>query len=355
MAACYNADHLSRQQHSATQEHMRRPDAAREDSQQTMAAAANAQRDTRRAQVGALLEAAQQRLCAAFEQREQQAPDGPEALPPAAFECYSWQRPNGGYGTARVLSEGRVFERAGVNVSAVYGEQVPQSLWHERPALQGQPYFATGISLVLHPRNPYVPAFHANYRYFDVGDDWWFGGGMDLTPCYGFAEDAAFFHRTLRDYCARHPVVDYAVLKQACDDYFYIRHRGEMRGIGGIFFDHLHPQGSDGWERAFAFMQEGTAAIADAYLPLVQRRMQQPYGERERAWQLYRRGRYVEFNLVYDRGTIFGLQTGGDTEAILMSLPPLVRWAFRAEPEPGSPEAALTDFVQPRPWAEEAI
>jgi coproporphyrinogen III oxidase len=275
------------------------------------------------------------------------------ALPPAAFEPYTWQRPGGGGGTARVLSGGRIFERAGVNVSAVYGEQVPQSLWRERPELQGQPYFATGISLVLHPRNPYVPAFHANYRYFDVGDDWWFGGGMDLTPCYGFVEDAALFHRTLRDYCARHPAVNYAALKQACDDYFFIRHRGEMRGIGGIFFDHLHPEGSDGWERAFAFMQGGTATIIAAYLPLVQRRMQHPYGERERAWQLYRRGRYVEFNLVYDRGTVFGLQTGGDTEAILMSLPPLARWAFREEPAPDSPEAALANFLQPHPWAED--
>jgi coproporphyrinogen III oxidase len=318
-----------------------------------MAAPANAQRDTRRAQVGALLEAAQQRLCAAFEQLEQQPSEMQSALPPAAFEPYTWQRPGGGGGTARVLSGGRIFERAGVNVSAVYGEQVPQSLWRERPELQGQPYFATGISLVLHPRNPYVPAFHANYRYFDVGDDWWFGGGMDLTPCYGFVEDAALFHRTLRDYCARHPAVNYAALKQACDDYFFIRHRGEMRGIGGIFFDHLHPEGSDGWERAFAFMQGGTATIIAAYLPLVQRRMQHPYGERERAWQLYRRGRYVEFNLVYDRGTVFGLQTGGDTEAILMSLPPLARWAFREEPAPDSPEAALANFLQPHPWAED--
>lgn len=290
-----------------------------------------------------LMRSGQQRLCAAFAEIDQHA----------QFVAESWERPGGGGGTARVMTEGAVFERAGVNVSAVYGAEVPPSIWQHRPSTRGQPYFATGISMVLHPRNPYVPAFHANFRYFEAGDDWWFGGGMDLTPSYGFAEDARHFHVTLRDYCARHPIADYREMKATCDNYFFLKHRNEMRGIGGIFFDDLRPAGDDGFERAFAFVSDGINTILDAYLPIVRRRMNTPYGERERMWQLYRRGRYVEFNLIYDRGTLFGLQTGGNIEAILMSLPPLARWQFKYQPEPGSPEAAMAEFLKPRDWAEE--
>ncbi len=269
----------------------------------------------------------------------------------AHFQTENWERPGGGGGTARVLTEGVVFERAGVNVSAVYGQHVPPTISHKHPATENQPFFATGISMVLHPRNPYVPAFHANFRYFEAGDEWWFGGGMDMTPCYGFEEDAVHFHTTLKLLCDNHQsLADYATFKATCDRYFYLKHRHEMRGIGGIFFDNLHPEDSDGWERAFAFVEEGIETIETAYAPIVQRRMNMAYGERERHWQLYRRGRYVEFNLVYDDGTVFGLQTDGHIEAILMSLPPLVRWEFQYQPEPGSHEAALSDFLQPRDW-----
>lgn len=304
-----------------------------------------------REQVFALMQEAQARLCAAFEQVEAAQPDAPAPHAPGSFAPASWQRPGGGGGTARVLTEGAVFERAGVNVSAVYGDAVPASLAAERPHLKGQPYFATGVSMVLHPRNPYVPAFHANFRYFEAGDDWWFGGGMDMTPSYGFAEDARQFHAVLRAFCERHAVVDYREVKAWCDRYFTIKHRGEMRGIGGIFFDGLTPAGGDGFERALSFVGDGAGAIIDAYLPIVRRRMHTPYGERERQWQLYRRGRYVEFNLVYDKGTIFGLQTNGYIEAILMSMPPLARWEFQHQPEPGSPEAELVHFLTPQEWA----
>lgn len=300
-----------------------------------------------REQVFALMQEGQARLCAAFEHVETQH----LASPPHTFAPASWQRPGGSGGTARVLTEGAVFERAGVNVSAVYGDVVPAGLAAERPHLKGQPYFATGVSLVLHPRNPYVPAFHANLRYFEAGGDWWFGGGMDLTPSYGFAEDARQFHSTLRAYCERHAVVDYREVKGWCDDYFFLKHRGEMRGIGGIFFDGLTPAGDAGFERALDFVGDGVGAIIDAYLPVVRRRMHTPYGERERQWQLYRRGRYVEFNLVYDKGTTFGLQTNGYTEAILMSMPPLARWEFEHRPEAGSPEAELAHFLTPQEWA----
>ncbi len=296
-----------------------------------------------RAIVSDLMHDGQRRLCAAFEEIDNQG----------HFVAESWERPGGGGGTARVMTEGAVFERAGVNVSAVYGAEVPPSIWQHRPSTRGQPYFATGISLVLHPRNPYVPAFHANFRYFEAGEDWWFGGGMDLTPNYGFVEDARHFHVTLRDYCDRHPIASYAEMKAACDNYFFLKHRNEMRGIGGIFFDDLHPAGEDGFERAFTFVRDGITTILNAYLPIVRRRMNTPYGERERMWQLYRRGRYVEFNLIYDRGTLFGLQTGGNIEAILMSLPPLARWQFKYQPEPGSPEAAMAEFLKPRDWASE--
>ncbi|NJK80147.1 MAG: oxygen-dependent coproporphyrinogen oxidase [Chloroflexaceae bacterium] len=294
----------------------------------------------------------QERLCAAFEQQEDALRTAqPHMGQPGRFTGSAWERPGGGGGTPRVLTDGLVFERAGVNVSVVFGEQVPPSIWQTRPATRDKAFFATGISMVLHPRTPYVPAFHANFRYFEVGDDWWFGGGMDMTPTYGFDTDAIHFHRTLKDYCDQHGIVNYAELKRTCDEYFYIKHRHEMRGIGGIFFDMLHPTESEGWEQAYQFVEDGITAIQEAYLPIVERRRLMPYGDRERQWQLYRRGRYVEFNLVYDRGTIFGLQTQGDAEAILMSLPPLARWEYRYQPAPDSPEASTARYVQPMDWA----
>jgi coproporphyrinogen III oxidase len=305
--------------------------------------------DTRE-QVFEVMRRIQSSLIAAFETVEQEGASA--ALPARTFETASWQRPGGGGGTARVLTEGAVFERAGVNVSAVHGTEVPPSVWQDRPGTRGHPYFATGVSMVLHPRNPYVPAFHANMRYFEAGDDWWFGGGMDMTPAYGFDEDARHFHTNLRRHCQRHGIVHYQAVKEWCDRYFYLPHRKEMRGIGGIFFDNLHPEGDAAFARALAFVGEADAAIQEAYLPVVRRRLATPYGERERQWQLYRRGRYVEFNLVYDRGTRFGLQTDGNIEAILMSLPPLARWEFQYTPEPGTPEAEVARFLIPHDWAD---
>ncbi len=283
-----------------------------------------------------LMRAGQTRLCNAFE-----VLDGA-----AQFNTKTWERLGGGGGTARVMSEGAAFEKAGINTSAVHGEQTPPALWQAHPNTQGQPYFATGLSMVFHPRNPYVPAFHANFRYFESGADGWFGGGMDLTPSYGFSEDAQHFHQTLKDYCTRHGA-DYTALKKTCDEYFYLKHRKEMRGVGGIFFDEI-ALGS--FEHTFEFVCDGIETLVQAYAPLVHRRKDTPYGERERQWQLYRRGRYVEFNLVYDRGTVFGLQTDGNIEAILMSLPPLARWEFDLTPELGSPEAETLALLQPRSW-----
>lgn len=274
------------------------------------------------------------------------------------FRERAWQRPGGGGGSARVLEGGRVFERAGVNMSVVHGDRVPDSLARQHPAAGGKPYFATGVSLVLHPVNPFVPAFHANFRYFEAGaeDDpaalWWFGGGADMTPSYPFAEDAVHFHTTLQALCARHPgAADYATWKATCDDYFSIPHRHEMRGVGGIFFDEISPPEQGDFDAELGFVEDGLGSLLESYLPIVRRRMEAAYGERERSWQLYRRGRYVEFNLVYDRGTVFGLQTRGNIEAILMSMPPLARWQFDYQPEPGSPEAAALAFFQPRDWA----
>jgi len=271
----------------------------------------------------------------------------------AGFTPHRWERPGGGGGEARILEGGRVFERAGVNVSAVHGERAPASIAAEHGVDPSVGFFATGLSIVVHPRNPHVPSFHANFRYFEMGGHaWWFGGGADLTPNYGYAEDAAHFHRTLKEFCDQHDPAFYPAAKKACDEYFYLPHRREMRGIGGIFFDGLRPAGPDGWERGLTLARRGIDTLAGAYLPIVRRRMDQEYGERERQWQLHRRGRYVEFNLVYDRGTKFGLQTGGNIEAILMSLPPLAGWAFDVRPEPGSPEAATRDgFLSPRDWA----
>ncbi|MHC1480676.1 oxygen-dependent coproporphyrinogen oxidase [Frateuria aurantia] len=263
-----------------------------------------------------------------------------------------WQREAGGGGRTRVLSEGKVFEQAGVNFSRVHGNQLPGSATAHRPELAGGSFVATGVSLVLHPRNPYLPTTHANVRYFEASKPghepvWWFGGGFDLTPYYPFDEDVRHWHTVARDLCAPYGDDIYARYKAWCDDYFYLKHRGETRGIGGLFFDDLN---EGGFERCFSFLQAVGQGFLDAYVPLIGRRKDTPYGERERQFQLYRRGRYVEFNLVYDRGTLFGLQSGGRTESILMSMPPLVRFQYGFQPEAGSPEARLEQYLQPRDW-----
>ncbi|MCX4187016.1 oxygen-dependent coproporphyrinogen oxidase [Methylophaga sp. OBS4] len=273
----------------------------------------------------------------------------------ALFELDQWQRDGhgGGGGRTRVLSEGGVFEQGGVNFSEISGDDLPPSATASRPELAGRRFHAMGVSLVIHPRNPYVPTSHANVRFFIAEKDgeapiWWFGGGYDLTPYYGFEEDAVHWHQTARDACQPFGDEVYPRFKQWCDDYFYLKHRDECRGVGGLFFDDLN---EGGFDRCFAFLQAVGNSYIEAYAPIVKRRMNLPYGERERDFQLYRRGRYVEFNLVYDRGTLFGLQSGGRTESILMSLPPLVKWRYNWQPEPGSAEARLyTDFLPPRDW-----
>lgn len=270
------------------------------------------------------------------------------------FRQAPWSRSDLGKGTARILERGRVFERAGVNVSFVHGARVPASIADTQPSLAGRPFVATGISIVLHAVNPYTPSFHANFRYFEVGEEsgtWWFGGGADMTPSYGFDEDAAHFHTTLKECCDRYDPEWYPVWKRACDDYFYLPHRGEMRGVGGIFFDSLSDTDGVPWQRCFDFVRDGCAILVDAIEPIVARRSGIPYGDRERQWQLLRRGRYVEFNLVYDRGTRFGLQTRGNIEAILMSMPAVASWAFDVRPEPDSPEGQTGRFLQPTDWA----
>jgi coproporphyrinogen III oxidase len=269
----------------------------------------------------------------------------------SSFHREAWQRPEGGGGESRVLRDGRVLEQAGINFSDVSGAKLPPSATARRPELAGQPFRATGLSLVIHPANPYVPTSHANVRFFTVGEPataWWFGGGFDLTPYYGFEEDARHWHRTARAACAPWGDDVYPRFKRWCDEYFFIRHRNEPRGIGGLFFDDLNA-----WDfaRSFAFMRSVGDAWLPAYLPIVERRKDLTWGERERQFQLYRRGRYVEFNLVYDRGTLFGLQSAGRTESILMSLPPLVRWEYGWQAPPGSPEARLlTEFLCERDW-----
>jgi coproporphyrinogen III oxidase len=280
------------------------------------------------------------------------------------FKEDAWTRAEGGGGRSRVLSEGMVFEKAGVGFSHVSGTSLPPSATASRPELAGKPFHALGVSLVLHPRNPYVPTSHMNVRFFCAGANsdlenlagqnspaasaapiWWFGGGFDLTPYYGFEEDAVHWHRTARAATSEH----YPRFKQWCDDYFFLKHRNEPRGVGGIFFDDFN---APGFASSFGLMRSVGDAFLPAYLPLVQRRKATPYGERERDFQLYRRGRYVEFNLVWDRGTHFGLQSGGRTESILMSLPPLVAWKYDWKPEPGTQEARLYDvFLKPRDWA----
>ena len=292
------------------------------------------------------------------------------------FQEESWQRPEGGGGRSRVMKEGRIFEQGGVNFSEVEGAQLPPSILNQRPEAQGHRWFAVGTSMVLHPRNPWVPTVHLNYRYFEAGPVWWFGGGADLTPYYPFLEDARHFHRTLKGACDSVDPRYYKVFKPWCDEYFYLRHRQETRGVGGIFYDYQDPGGvlykgsepegaaaaaaaasgpiDQDWEQLFSLAGACGQAFLPSYGPIVERRNNLAYGEAERQFQLYRRGRYVEFNLVFDRGTIFGLQTNGRTESILMSLPPLVRWEYGYTPAPGSREALLTEvFTRPQNWLED--
>ncbi len=273
----------------------------------------------------------------------------------ARFSRDRWQRPEGGGGESRVIRGGDLFEQGGDNFSEVTGGSLPASATAARPALAGAPFTAMGVSLVLHPRNPHVPTTHMNLRYFaaeprDAEPSWWFGGGFDLTPCYPVREDVLHWHRTAREACAGIPG-SYEKYKDWCDRYFFLPHRNETRGVGGLFFDDLN---APGFDSCFAFARAIGEAFPRAYLPIAERRRATPFGERERSFQLLRRGRYVEFNLVYDRGTLFGLQTGGRTESILMSLPPLVRWEYGYVPAPGSPEAALADWLRPRDWLGEA-
>lgn len=288
----------------------------------------------------------QERLCAALA-----AEDGGQG-----FREDAWERPEGGGGRSRVI-EGRVFEKGGVNFSHVFGERLPPSATAARPELAGRSFHAVGVSWVLHPENPHVPTSHGNVRFFIAekpGESpvWWFGGGFDLTPYYPVLEDVVHWHRVARDACAPFGEEVYPRLKAWCDDYFYLKHRDETRGVGGLFFDDLN---EGGFESCFAFQRAVGDAFLDAYLPIVRRRRETPWSERERDFQLYRRGRYVEFNLVWDRGTLFGLQSGGRTESILMSMPPLARWEYAWEPEEGSPEAELyAHYLHPRDWLGEA-
>jgi coproporphyrinogen III oxidase len=277
-----------------------------------------------------------------------------EAFDGLPFRRDAWERPEGGGGISRLIEEGKFFERGGVNFSHVKGSQMPASATAHRPELAGRRWEAMGVSLVLHPRNPWCPTAHMNVRFFVAWPSgegqpiWWFGGGMDLTPYYGFEDDAIHFHRSCRD--ALSPFGDevYPNYKAWCDRYFFLKHRNEARGVGGVFFDDLNDRPFD---ECFALTKSVGDAFTHAYLPIIERRRDLPYGERERDFQAYRRGRYVEFNLVWDRGTLFGLQSGGRTESILMSLPPIVKWRYDWSPEPGSAEAKLyTDFLPHRDW-----
>ncbi|MFM5463718.1 oxygen-dependent coproporphyrinogen oxidase [Aeromonas simiae] len=293
-------------------------------------------------QVRAFLLGLQDRICAALEQA-----DGA-----AHFIEDAWQREGGGGGRTRVLKSGAVIEQGGVNFSHVYGDAMPASATAHRPELAGRRFEAMGVSLVIHPHNPHVPTSHANVRFFIAEKEgeapiWWFGGGFDLTPFYPVEEDCRHWHRVAKDLCAPFGDGVYEEYKAWCDRYFFLKHRNETRGVGGLFFDDLN-----GWpfEQCFAFMQAVGDGYLEACLPIIERRKSTPYGERERQFQLYRRGRYVEFNLVFDRGTLFGLQTGGRTESILMSMPPLARWEYDWHPEPGSAEAVLYDYLTPRQW-----
>lgn len=294
--------------------------------------------------VGVFLRGLQDRICRSIEKIDGQA----------CFTEDTWERPEGGGGRTRVLRNGAVFEQAGIGFSRVEGATMPPAATAHRPELAGRPWIAQGVSLVFHPRNPYVPTTHMNVRLFVAGGDgvpvWWFGGGFDLTPFYPFDDDIRHWHRVAHELTAPFGPRVYAEHKAWCDRYFHLRHRNETRGVGGLFFDDLNA-----WpfERCFEYLRAVGEGFLDAYLPIVTRRKDLPFGERERAFQLYRRGRYVEFNLLWDRGTLFGIQSGGRTESILMSLPPLVRWDYGWQPAPGSPEEQLARYLQPRDWLAE--
>ncbi|HET9032188.1 MAG TPA: oxygen-dependent coproporphyrinogen oxidase [Dokdonella sp.] len=284
----------------------------------------------------------QDRICGSIESQEANT----------RFREDAWKRIEGGGGRTRVLNNGSVFEQAGVGFSRVSGNTLPPSATQQRPELAGRSWTALGVSLVIHPLNPYVPTTHMNVRFFEAAADgkdpvWWFGGGFDLTPFYVFEDDAEHWHAVAKEVCSKFGVDRYARYKKWCDEYFYIKHRNETRGVGGLFYDDLH---EGGFEQCFEFMRAVGDGFIEAYLPIVERRKSTPFGDREREFQLYRRGRYVEFNLVYDRGTLFGLQSGGRTESILMSLPPRVRFEYGYMPEPNSPEARLSDYLKPRDW-----
>jgi coproporphyrinogen III oxidase len=302
---------------------------------------------TDRVAVRAWLADLQQRIAQAIEQA-----DGA-----ARFGRDRWTRPAGGGGETQVLTGGALIEQGGVNFSELSGDALPASATHERAALAGSAFTAMGVSVVLHPRNPHVPTTHLNLRWFvaepaDRPATWWFGGGFDLTPFYPVHEDVLAWHACARAACAGLPAGSYRRYKDWCDRYFYLPHRGETRGVGGLFFDDLREPDFDA---CFAFARRVGDAFLDAWLPIAEQRRRTPFGERERRFQLYRRGRYVEFNLIHDRGTLFGLQTGGRIESILMSLPPLARWEYGWQPEPGSPEETLyRDYLRPRDWLNEA-
>lgn len=312
-----------------------------------------------RRRAGIFFSALQDEVCAALEKLDSQA----------RFREDVWKREEGGGGRTRVMEAGAVFEKAGVNFSEVHGA-FDEAFAARLPVGEGTGFFATGISLVLHPLNPFVPTVHANFRYLERGSRGWFGGGSDLTPYYPYVEDAVHFHRTLKEACDRFDPAYYPRFKKWCDEYFFIKHRSETRGVGGIFFDYLTGEKKEdaakdsntpaaealesapaqGLEDVFEFVQAAGRAFLQAYQPIVERRRSEPYAEREREFQLIRRGRYAEFNLVYDRGTHFGLETRGRTESILMSLPPLVRWVYDYKPEPGTREAQAQEFFRPRDW-----
>ncbi|MEO2268820.1 oxygen-dependent coproporphyrinogen oxidase [Pseudoalteromonas pernae] len=294
-------------------------------------------------QVKAYLMALQDKICAELEKA-----DGG-----AKFVEDAWQREEGGGGRTRVIRDGNVIEQGGVNYSHVFGASMPASATAHRPELAGRSFHACGVSLVIHPKNPHIPTSHANVRFFIAEKDgeepiWWFGGGFDLTPFYPQREDVEHWHQVAHDLCEPFGDDVYPKYKKWCDEYFYLKHRDETRGVGGLFFDDLNEWG---FERSFAFMQAVGNGYLDAYLPIITKRKDTPYGDEQRQFQLYRRGRYVEFNLVWDRGTLFGLQTGGRTESILMSMPPLARWEYDFNPEPDSPEAELyTHYLKPQQW-----
>ncbi len=297
-------------------------------------------------QVKDYLQALQNRIVAELEELDGKA----------RFRRDAWERPGGGGGLSCVLKGGEVFEQAGVGFSHVFGDEVPPSATKNRPELAGSGFQAVGVSLVIHPNNPYVPTTHANFRFFIAGNEdvtaWWFGGGFDLTPCYGFEDDAVHWHGTARDACQPFGDHLYPRFKRQCDDYFYLHHRGEPRGIGGLFFEDL---AEPDFATCFGLVRSVGDHFLPAYLPIVRRRRDHPFGERERDFQLYRRGRYVEFNLLHDRGTRFGLEAGARVESVLASMPPLVRWRHDWSPEPGSPEDRLTrDFLVARDWLGEA-